>query len=722
MRGNTVVLCAVVAGLAGFASEGFGAPEPKGGKQPPPDTVKPAWEQPVVQTVIEKAPKGLKFPKPKVRLKPSKVVERTIDRKDKAGAAFTIKLRATTAVKPAVLDYLAATLTVQRLEGATPATKLGKDELKFWRAGREELDGSRAEIQVRLSSADRTIDAADYTFVYPDAFELVRPGVIQLIDRYRDIVFTPPGRSPIDDPGIIRPLHHTGAPHGVTGRVMCGTMPVPHVAVVAGGRKAFSAADGTFVIPGPFSGTPGTVFIAYEADVPMSTAAGAPTAPMQIFDDFHFTRNDRVDATPTTVGDNSAFGDVAAGTDCWIWLNSLRALRHYFGLVGAAPPAGAVRVKRWSAVFMSAGAAPHTFYDYIVAPTDMASRNEVTAFFHEFGHLVRHSADGSRSHWDWDNVRFIYGRIHDGTQVTGKGFVFNEGWGNYWTAVVQGAIGTGVSSVAAAMGPSFIDFNEDLVGARLWRLATTPGAGTGHAFMVRVLLANPGVIHTLQQFEQRYCAMAPPGNPFCAGGAPTRAVPSCPDGYNDDGLTCRLNNILSRPSVARGPGTTLTVCPAGQEEQLGLCYPRCPAGFNPELTMCVQPCPAGYNDDGLTCHRYAHIFGSDNSACPWYDKCGLVSARGCSVCPEGYNNDGCTCRRDPHIFSQAVTHRGAGTIPIGCAPGMENLGGLCYRLCPAGMTASGLMCYGACPSGFRTDPATCYAEPNVFADDPVIPP
>jgi hypothetical protein len=445
----------------------------------------------------------------------------------------------------------------------------------------------------------------------------------------------------------------------------------------------------------------------------MSTASGAPTTPVQIFDDFHFTRNDRVDRTPTTVGDNAAFGDITIGDDCWLWQRSITALQHYFGLLGSAPPAGGVRIKRWSAVFMSAGAAPHTFYDYIVAPTDMASRNAQQAFFHEFGHSLRHVADGARTHWDWDNTRFIYARIHDGDQVTNKGFVFNEGWGNYWSAVVRR------TSVAvhrlAPTHASFVDFNEDRVGQRLMVLSNA----TSPRFMMQVLLENPGIIHTLEQFERRYCAkVGTAPNPHC----PPRKVLACPDGYVDDGQTCRLNNITSRPSVGRGVGTTPNACPAGQQEQLGLCYRRCDTGFVGEGPVCWKPCPAGYTDDGVTCRRDAHIFGADNSACPGHDKCGLTFARGCSVCPSGYHNDGCTCRRDAHIFGQESRPRGAGTIPIGCRAGLVYDAGLCYPPCPASMTGVGPMCYGNCPTDSANHGATCYRDPNVFSDDPVVAP
>jgi hypothetical protein len=99
-----------------------------------------------------------------------------------------------------------------------------------------------------------------------------------------------------------------------------------------------------------------------------------------------------------------------------------------------------------------------------------------------------------------------------------------------------------------------------------------------------------------------------------------------------------------------------------------------------------------------------------------------VTARGCSVCPAGYNNDGCTCRRDVDIFGKRSQGRGVGTVPNGCAAGMQADAGLCYQACPAGFNGVGPVCWGRCPEGFADHGATCYREPNVFSDDPVVPP
>jgi hypothetical protein len=131
--------------------------------------------------------------------------------------------------------------------------------------------------------------------------------------------------------------------------------------------------------------------------------------------------------------------------------------------------------------------------------------------------------------------------------------------------------------------------------------------------------------------------------------------------------------------------------------------------------VCWEICPEGYHDDGATCRKDASIISSDNSHCPWYDKCGLVSAKGCSHCPAGYNNDGCTCRRDAHIIGKKSHGRGAGTVPgYGCGA-KDKDAGLCYTPCREGFHGVGPVCWSHCPAGFHDDGATCRIDANIVA-------
>ena len=114
----------------------------------------------------------------------------------------------------------------------------------------------------------------------------------------------------------------------------------------------------------------------------------------------------------------------------------------------------------------------------------------------------------------------------------------------------------------------------------------------------------------------------------------------------------------------KGVGPVCSGCPKSHPvEQAGLCYRRCPSHTAiPRMTSCYGNCPNGYRNDGITCFLDAHIHGSDNSGCPWYDKCGLTFARGCSRCPRRYKNDGCTCRRNPHLIMRPSYYRGIGIV------------------------------------------------------------
>jgi hypothetical protein len=102
-------------------------------------------------------------------------------------------------------------------------------------------------------------------------------------------------------------------------------------------------------------------------------------------------------------------------------------------------------------------------------------------------------------------------------------------------------------------------------------------------------------------------------------------------------------------------------CPGDFEKNGLLCYPPCKQGYHGVGPVCWELCPAGFHDDGATCRRDAHVTSADNGKCPWSDKCGLVSAKGCSKCPAGSKNDGCTCRIDALITRKRSYGRGVGT-------------------------------------------------------------
>jgi hypothetical protein len=150
--------------------------------------------------------------------------------------------------------------------------------------------------------------------------------------------------------------------------------------------------------------------------------------------------------------------------------------------------------------------------------------------------------------------------------------------------------------------------------------------------------------------------------------------------------------VRANDSYGRGVGTVPSNCGAGEELDHSRCYPTCRVTYFGEGPICWHRCPAGYLDDGLTCRRDAYIIGANNEDCPWYDKCGLTFARGCSTCPDGFANDGCTCRKDTHIILKEGYSRGVGSPPS-CAPDQQYDAGFCYTPCRPGYSGAGPVCW-----------------------------
>src|SRR5699024_9327258 len=92
------------------------------------------------------------------------------------------------------------------------------------------VDARRAQVQVNVSARD----GSQWAWSWPDAFKLVRPGVLELASPR---ALAPRPKPPADeDIGVIRqPLH--GAPHRATGQLMCRGNGVPFLKVVIAGQR-----------------------------------------------------------------------------------------------------------------------------------------------------------------------------------------------------------------------------------------------------------------------------------------------------------------------------------------------------------------------------------------------------------------------------------------------------------------------------------------------------
>src|SRR6185369_9205652 len=77
---------------------------------------------------------------------------------------------------------------------------------------------------------------------------------------------------------------------------------------------------------------------------------------------------------------------------------------------------------------------PFTTWDTIHWP---GVKKDFGAFYHEFGHRLRHAIDGDVAHFNNDLVWYRYGRHHERDEDTNLGFAFNEGWANYFRDRLQ---------------------------------------------------------------------------------------------------------------------------------------------------------------------------------------------------------------------------------------------------------------------------------------------
>ncbi|MEM7157693.1 MAG: hypothetical protein AAF799_32935 [Myxococcota bacterium] len=618
---------------------------------------------------------------------------------------LSFEIEATPEVSDEMLEYLVANLGVLPGDASTR-----KDLLPFL-----EADGrlQKGFPEVRLPQI-RDGQGMPRFFTWPDAWDIIRPGVIRLRPELAEATPSPGGGNEVGSTTAAL----TGSWTTVEGRILCGTgNGLPFAPIEVSGVGGVTDGVGNFSVAGTFTDVD-VVQITYDGTV---TNAGV-TSPLTVMDDFHQPRGgeaDVTDATATTVGDTLQTGTLTVDTlDCELYELGFDALSEYHTLMGASPPAGNYRMKRWDGVEHVFGT-PYAYHDYAVFPINFRDRTGRRAtMFHEFAHTVRHAADGDLGHWGWDNFRWTYARARGGNEVFNEQYAFNEGWSQYWECTRTGAAGIcpaidGANPGAVPAPPlgdvdAFADWNELQLGRRLMTLSSAPGVG--HATMVSILIANPGVIHTLWEFEQRYCATVPMPNPDCdpTTRRPLRTKNSCPPGFDDHGATCWQQDVVAKDSYPRH-GDIPTACEPGATNHAGLCHGPCPAGFDAVGFHCWQDCPPGMTDDGAFCRRDVDIRNATNR-CPWWDACGLFE--NCTTCPDGYQNDGCTCRLDAWIFAKETRDR-AVTFP-GCDGGREYDGGLCYDPCRAGFTALGSVCWAACPPGFDDHGATCYRPPNIL--------
>ncbi len=191
---------------------------------------------------------------------------------------------------------------------------------------------------------------------------------------------------------------------------------------------------------------------------------------------------------------------------------------------------------------------------------------------------------------------------------------------------------------------------------------------------------------------------------------------SCPASMRDVGVSCQ------KGSYGRGAGHIPTACPAGQENDAGLCYPVCGPGYYGVGPVCWQACPPGFVDTGLDCLKpapygrgtgwwtQARCEAGTGGACEewgglWYPVCAPgFHPVGCCVCspdcPAGMTDVGVSCQKNTY-------GRGVGRVPAICPAGQEDDAGLCYPVCADGYSGVGPVCWQNCPPDMRDTGVDC---------------
>lgn len=262
----------------------------------------------------------------------------------------------------------------------------------------------------------------------------------------------------------------------------------------------YVAADGSFSVTGrggdPFGGNPDVyirVVLTDDAGVRLTDEVGLIRSFSTPEHDHNNTPDGAVvDFRIIVSGLNTGPGE---SPRCAVWKAAHDAYQSYVAEVGGAPPAGHFDVQSWSAIWAGT---PWTNTDTAHWPIHYPA----SAAPHEFGHSIRHAADGNGAHFTNDVVRFRYARNHpdgcaaDENEQPGellasvRSYNFNEGWADYWEGDVSGC-----------PGGLMTEYVELQVARQLHVWQT--GFHLSRGQMVQILRDNPGAIHDTADFAAK---------------------------------------------------------------------------------------------------------------------------------------------------------------------------------------------------------------------------
>jgi hypothetical protein len=157
---------------------------------------------------------------------------------------------------------------------------------------------------------------------------------------------------------------------------------------------------------------------------------------------------------------------------------------------------------------------PYTTWDTIHWQWHGDGKLDFSSFDHEFGHRIRHGADGDTTHFNWDATRFRYLRNHSMSDITNEGFAFNEGWAEYHKSLRHP---TEVAKVWN--GPSGINVEGEVATELLVLSNTCGGFPKLYATMKD---AGANAFHSINEFRAEFMKR----NPTCTDKGPHGGGPA----------------------------------------------------------------------------------------------------------------------------------------------------------------------------------------------------
>jgi len=225
---------------------------------------------------------------------------------------------------------------------------------------------------------------------------------------------------------------------------------------------------------------------------------------IEVHDIMHFTRNAVLTPTREETAGTIDFGErtfttaYPEGEAAILYARAQRTYAAFKELSGDAKVPGNDGEVAIEIPVVLSGGSPYTTWDTIHWPGVYKAWG---TFDHEFGHRIRHAADGNVGHFNNDLVWYRYGRHHHDDEDTNLGFAFNEGWADYFRDQLQPDSITG-----AWNGINVGDEVEGHVGHKLVDLSAACG---GFKPMWKALKANPRKLHSFPEFKQAFMDRKP---------------------------------------------------------------------------------------------------------------------------------------------------------------------------------------------------------------------